>query len=214
MFELFTDRARKVVQYAREDAYKKNFEYVGTESILIGLLREPNGVAHHVLESLDVSIGRIHVEIEKIVQTGPDFEVDRDRISFSPRAKKLFEYAIDEAKSLGHKCIGTEHLLLGLLQEKGSIAAQILLNLGININTTRTAVLELLNAERYQFDKVYSNVGELYNVLKVYANGDKEHLAFFDNTTNKLCVPNAVGLDELSQIINACKVKNKVKNET
>lgn len=212
MFELFTDRARKVVQYAREDSYKRNFEYVGTESILIGLLREPNGVAHHVLESLDVSIGRIHVEIEKIVHRGPDdFEVDRDKIPFSPRTKKLFEYAIDEAKILGHKYIGTEHLLLGLLQEKESIAAQILLNLGINIKTTRTAVLELLgfNAERYQFDKVYSNVGELYNVLKVYANGDKEHLASFDNTTNKLCVPKAVGLDELSQIINACKVKNE-----
>jgi hypothetical protein len=102
--------------------------------------------------------------------------------------------------------------LLGLLREEESIAAQILLNLGVNIKTTRTAVLELLgfnNTEHYQFEMVYSNIGELYNVLKVYANGDKEHLALFDNTNKKLCVPKAVELDELVQIINACKVKNE-----
>jgi len=212
MFELFTDRARKVVQYAKEDAYKRNFEYVGTECILIGLLREPNGVANHVLESLDVSIGRIHLEIEKIVQTGPDYEVDRDKIPFSPRAKKLFEYSKDEAKTLKHKYIGTEHLLLGLLREEESIAAQILLNLGVNVKATRKAVMELLghpDMDRYQFDKVYSNEGELYNVLKLYGNGDKEHIAFFDNTTKKLCVPKAVELDELAEVINACKAKNE-----
>lgn len=206
MFELFTDRARKVVQYAREDAYKRNHEYVGTESILVGLLREPNGVAHHVLESLEVSIGRIHLEIEKIVQTGPDFEVDRDKIPFSPRAKKCFEYAVDEAKILGHKYIGTEHLLLGLLKEEESIASQILLNLGVNVKATRKAVMELLGVnDVYQFDKVYSNEGELYNVLKVYPNGDKEHVAFYDRATQKLCVPKAVKIDELKEVINACK---------
>jgi ATP-dependent Clp protease ATP-binding subunit ClpA len=214
MFELFTDRAKKVVQYAREDSKKRNFEYVGTESLLIGLLREPNGVAHHVLESLDVSIGRIHIEIEKIVQAGPDYEVG-DRVPFSPRAKKMFEYAEDEAKSLDHRYIGTEHLLLGLLREEESVAAQILLNLGINVKATRTAVLELLGVpdlERYQFDKVYSNVGELYNVLRVCPNGDKEHIAFYDSIAKKLCVPKAVELDELVEVINACK--SKVKNET
>jgi len=202
MFELFTDRARKVVQYAREEAYKQNFEYAGTEHILIGLLREPNGVGHHVLESLDISIGRIHCEIEKIVQRGPDFEVDRDKVVFTPRSKKVFEYAVDEARILGHKYVGTEHLLLGLLREKESISAQILLNLGVNINNTRTAVRELLGCkEQYQFEKVYSNSSELYNVL----NGQREHIALFDKTNNKISAPQAVDLDELNKIIDVCR---------
>ena len=143
MFEMFTDRARKVVQYAKESAYQHNFEYAGTEHILIGLLREPDGVAHHVLESLNVSIGRIHTEIEKIMVKS-DSEVDRNKVIFSQRANKVINNAIDEANLLGHKYVGTEHLLLGLLKDEESVAAQILLNLEVNVKDTRVAVLDLL----------------------------------------------------------------------
>jgi ATP-dependent Clp protease ATP-binding subunit ClpA len=207
MFELFTDRARKVVTLAREEAFKFNFEYVGTEHILAGLLKENTGVAHHVLEALGISIGKIHLEIEKIVQPPGDVEVDRERLAFSPRARNVFTYAVDEAKLLGHTYIGTEHILLGLLREDSSTAGQILLNLGINLKETRAAVLELLGFtdERYEFEQVYSNGGDLYNVVKILSNGVKEHMAFYDNKNKKISVPKAVDLDDLGKIINAIR---------
>lgn len=208
MFELFTDRARKVVSYSKEAAYARSLEYVDTEHILAALLREPNGVGHHVLEGLGVSIGKIHVEVEKLVQAGdPTVEVDRGNITYSPRSNLVWRYAAEEAKLLGHKYVGTEHILLGLLRLATCNAAQVLTNLGVDIKDTRNAVLELLGHSdtKYTFEKVYSNDGDLYNVIKVPVSGDKEHVAFYDHKNKKLSLPKAISVDELGKIINACR---------
>lgn len=142
MFERFTDRARKTTLYAKQEAIKLNHEYIGTEHILLGLIKESSGVAHNVLSQLDCNIHKVYLEIEKIVQRGPDTEVTNP--VWNPRSKKVFEYATDEAKRLNHNYVGTEHLLLGLIREQEGIAAQILLNFGLTLDQIRLEVLQLL----------------------------------------------------------------------
>jgi len=145
MFNRFTERARKVIILAKEEARRFNHDYIGTEHILLGLIREGEGVAAAVLQKLEVSLENIRLEIEKLVQPGPTTQIIGD-IPFTPRAKKALELAAEEARSLGHNYIGTEHLLLGLIREGEGIASQVLLNLGMDLNSVRNEVMGLLGS--------------------------------------------------------------------
>ncbi|MCX5714451.1 MAG: ATP-dependent Clp protease ATP-binding subunit [Candidatus Omnitrophica bacterium] len=145
MFNRFTERARKVIILAKEEARRFNHDYIGTEHILLGLIREGEGVASTVLQKLGLSLENIRIEVEKLVQPGPTTQIIGD-IPFTPRAKKALELAAEEARSLGHNYIGTEHLLLGLIREGEGVASQVLLNLGLDLNTVRNEVMELLGS--------------------------------------------------------------------
>src|SRR5881397_736104 len=145
MYERFTDRARKVMQLANQEAQRFNHEYVGTEHVLLGLIKEGSGVAATVLRNMDVDLRKIRNEIEKIVQAGPEM-VTMGKLPQTPRAKKVIEYAIEEARNLNHNYVGTEHLLLGLLREHDGVAAQVLRNLGLKLEEVREEVLNLLGA--------------------------------------------------------------------
>ena len=145
MFERFTDRARKVMGLANHEAQRFNHEYIGTEHILLGLVKEGSGVAANVLRNLEIDLKKIRLEVEKIVQSGPD-TVAMGKLPYTPRAKKVIELAFEEARSLGHNYVGTEHLLLGLLREQEGVAARVLLNLGVKLDDVREEVLNLLGA--------------------------------------------------------------------
>jgi ATP-dependent Clp protease ATP-binding subunit ClpC len=143
VYERFTDRARKVMQLANQEAQRFNHEYIGTEHILLGLIKEGSGVAANVLKNLDVDLRKIRLEVEKLVQSGPDM-VTMGKLPQTPRAKKVIEYAMEEARNLNHNYVGTEHLLLGLLREQEGVAAQVLMNLGLKLEEVREEVLNLL----------------------------------------------------------------------
>jgi ATP-dependent Clp protease ATP-binding subunit ClpC len=145
MFERFTDRARKVMALANQEAQRFNHEYIGTEHILLGLVKEGSGVGATVLKNLDIDLRKVRLEVEKLVKSGPDM-VTMGKLPQTPRAKKVIEYAIEEARNLGHNYVGTEHLLLGLLREKDGVAAQVLMNLGLKLEEVREEVLNLLGA--------------------------------------------------------------------
>ena len=145
MFERFTDRARKVMALANQEAQRFNHEYIGTEHILLGLVKEGSGVGANVLKNLDVDLRKVRLEVEKLVKSGPDM-VTIGKLPQTPRAKKVIEYAIEEARSLNHNYVGTEHLLLGLLREHDGVAAQVLMNLGLKLEEVREEVLNLLGA--------------------------------------------------------------------
>jgi ATP-dependent Clp protease ATP-binding subunit ClpC len=145
MFNRFTERARKVIVYAKEEARRFNHDYIGTEHLLLGLIREGEGVASAVLQKLGVDLESIRIEVEKLVQPGPQTQVVGD-IPFTPRSKKALELAAEEARALGHNYIGTEHLLLGLVKEGEGMAYRVLLNLGLDLGKLRNEVMELLGS--------------------------------------------------------------------
>jgi len=149
MFDRFTDRARKVMSFARQEAERFNHDYIGTEHVLLGLVKEGSGVAANVLENLDVDLEKVRLEVEKLVKPAPDV-VTMGQLPFTPRAKKVLEFAIDEARALDHNYVGTEHLLLGLLREQEGLAAQVLMNLGLKLEDVRNEVMEFLGAETQQ----------------------------------------------------------------
>ncbi|MFO0981133.1 MAG: ATP-dependent Clp protease ATP-binding subunit [Planctomycetota bacterium] len=146
MFDRFTDRARKVMNLAKQEAQRLNHEYIGTEHILLGLVQEGSGVAANVLRNMNIDLKKIRSEIEKIVKGSPTM-VTMGNLPFTPRAKKVLELALEEASQLGHNYIGTEHLLLGLIKENEGIAARVLLNLGVKLEDVREEVLEFLGAD-------------------------------------------------------------------
>ncbi|MGD9688651.1 MAG: ATP-dependent Clp protease ATP-binding subunit [Phycisphaerales bacterium] len=145
MFERFTDRARRVMALANQEAQRFNHEYIGTEHILLGLVKEGSGVGANVLKNLDVDLRKVRLEVEKLVKAGPEM-VTMGKLPQTPRAKKVIEYAIEEARNLNHNYVGTEHLLLGLLREHDGVAAQVLMNLGLKLEQVREEVLNLLGA--------------------------------------------------------------------
>jgi ATP-dependent Clp protease ATP-binding subunit ClpC len=145
MFERFTDRARKVMALANQEAQRFNHEYIGTEHILLGLVKEGSGVGATVLKNLDVDIKKLRLEVEKLVKTGPE-TVTMGKLPQTPKAKKVIECAVEEARALNHNYVGTEHILLGLLRETEGIAAQVLMNLGLRLEDVRQEVLNLLGA--------------------------------------------------------------------
>jgi len=145
MFERFTDRARKVMALANQEAQRFNHEYIGTEHVLLGLVKEGSGVGANVLKNLDVDLRKVRLEVEKLVKAGPEM-VTMGKLPQTPRAKKVIEYAIEEARNLNHNYVGTEHLLLGLLREHDGVAAHVLMNLGLKLEQVREEVLNLLGA--------------------------------------------------------------------
>ncbi len=159
MFDRFTDRAKKVMSFARQEAMKFNHEYIGTEHILLGLVQEGSGVAANVLKNMNIDLEKIRHEVEKIVKTGPSM-VTMGQLPFTPRAKKVLELSMEEASQLSHNYIGTEHLLLGLIRENEGIAAQVMMNLGVKLDEVREEVLEFLGAsENNQDDDSESESG-------------------------------------------------------
>ena len=147
MYERFTDRARKVLQLANQEAQRLNHEYIGTEHILLGLVKEGSGVASNVLKNLDIDLAKIRREVEKLVDQGSNV-IGMGKLPQTPRAQKVVGYAMDEARNLGHTYVGTEHLLLGLLREEEGVASQVLSNLGVNTNSVREEILQLLGNEK------------------------------------------------------------------
>src|SRR5258705_3031627 len=143
MFERFTERARQVVVLAQEEARTLKHNYIGTEHILLGLLREEEGLAARVLESLDITTERVRSQVVRIVGSGE--EVTSGQIPFTPRAKKVLELALREALSLGHNYIGTEHILLGLVRENEGVAARILLDFDADSDKIRNEVIRMLS---------------------------------------------------------------------
>ncbi len=145
MFERFTERARKVMALANQEAQRFNHEYIGTEHLLLGLIKEGSGVGANVLKNLEVDLRKVRMEVEKLVKAGPDM-VTMGKLPQTPRAKKVVEYSIEEARNLNHNYVGTEHILLGLLREQDGVAAQVLMNLGLKLEDVREEVLNLLGA--------------------------------------------------------------------
>ncbi len=143
MFERFTDRARRVVVLAQEEARMLNHNYIGTEHILLGLIHEGEGVAAKALESLGISLDAVRQQVEEIIGQGQ--QAPSGHIPFTPRAKKVLELSLREALQLGHNYIGTEHILLGLIREGEGVAAQVLVKLGADLNKVRQQVIQLLN---------------------------------------------------------------------
>lgn len=145
MFGRFTERAQQVLVLAQEEAKRLNHNFIGTEHILLGLVREGSGIAARALQNLGVELPRVRSEVEKIIGKGEKLQVQG--ISYTPRAKKVIELAIEEGQNLGHNYVGTEHLLMGLLREGEGIAAQVLSNLGIDLKKARKEVIQLLGGD-------------------------------------------------------------------
>src|SRR5215467_1013098 len=143
MSNRFTERAQRVILIAQEEAKRLNYDYVGTEHLLLGLIALGEGVAAQVLANLGVDLRRVRAEIEKIVGTGDNVML-LGEIPFTPRAKKVLELAVEEAQNMGHSHVGTEHLLLGLIREEEGVAAQVLENLGVRLDIVREEVISLL----------------------------------------------------------------------
>jgi ATP-dependent Clp protease ATP-binding subunit ClpC len=142
MFERFTDRARRVVVLAQEEARLLDHNYIGTEHVLLGLIREGQGVAAKALESLGIRLEVVRQQVEEIIGRGQ--QAQSGHIPFTPRAKRVLELSLREAHHLGHDYIGTEHILLGLLREGEGVAAQVLVRLGADLNRVRQQVIQLL----------------------------------------------------------------------
>ena len=143
MFERFTDRARRVVVLAQEEARQLSHNYIGTEHLLLGLLNEGEGIAGQALESLGVRLNAVRDQVKEIIGTGK-YDAESGHIPFTPRAKKVLELSLRESLQLGHDYIGTEHILLGIVREGHGVAAEVLVGLGADLNRVRQAVVQLV----------------------------------------------------------------------
>jgi ATP-dependent Clp protease ATP-binding subunit ClpC len=143
MFERFTDRARRVVVEAQEEARTLNHSYIGTEHILLGLIHEGNGTGAKALESLGISLDTLRQQVQEVIGQGQ--HAPSGHIPFTPQAKKVLELSLSESKALGHHYIGTEHILLGLIREGDGVAAQVLVKLGADRIRVRQQVIQLLH---------------------------------------------------------------------
>src|SRR3990172_368546 len=144
MFENFTERARKVMSIARQEAQRLNSEFIGTEHMLLGIVKEGGGTACRVLKNFEVDAKKICQEVEKLITPSTSPTITLGQLPFSPRAKRVIELAGESSSQLGHEVIGTEHILLGLLKENEGIAAQVLVNMGLKIDAVRDMTLEIL----------------------------------------------------------------------
>ena len=144
-FDKFTERARKVLSLAQEEAQRFQHNYIGTEHLLLGLVREPGGIAAHVLHNLGVELNKVRSAIEFIIGRGD--RIVLGEIGLTPRAKKVIELAWDEAGLLNHSYIGTEHLLLGLIREREGIAAGVLDSMGVELEQVRQETIRLLKEQ-------------------------------------------------------------------
>jgi ATP-dependent Clp protease ATP-binding subunit ClpC len=151
VFERFTERARQAVVLAQDEARALKHNYIGTEHLLLGLLREQEGLAARVLASLGVTTEEVRAQVARIVGEGDDAE--SGQIPFTPRGKKVLELSLREAISMGHEHIGTEHILLGLMRENEGVAARILLDLDADAEKIRTRVMEMLSGGEYRVEQ-------------------------------------------------------------
>jgi ATP-dependent Clp protease ATP-binding subunit ClpC len=147
MFERFTDRARRVVVFAQDEARGLNHNWIGTEHLLLAVIREGQGVGAKALESMQISLDAARQQVESIIGRGQE-PVGDGHIAFTPRAKKVLELSLREALQLGHNYIGTEHILLGLIREGDGVAALVLVNLGSDLNRARQQVIQLLHGHQ------------------------------------------------------------------
>jgi len=145
MFGRFTERAQQVLVLAQEEAKRLNHNFIGTEHLLLGLVREGSGIASRALQGMSVDLSRVRSEVERITPKGE--KIIQQGISYTPRAKRVVELAIEESQNLGHNYVGTEHLMLGLIREGEGIAAQVLANMGIDLKRARKEVIHLLGGE-------------------------------------------------------------------
>ncbi len=143
MYERFTNSASTVMQLADQEARRLNHSYIGSEHVLLGLIKENSGIAANVLKNLGIDLGKVRLEVEKLVPSGPDM-VTITELPLTPRAMKVIEYSMQEARSLNHNYVGTEHILLGLLREQEGVAAQVLRNLGRRLEDAREELLSLI----------------------------------------------------------------------
>ncbi len=155
MYERFTDRARKVMQLANQEAQRFNHEWVDTEHLLLGLIKEGSGVAANVLKNLDVDLRKIRLEVEKHVTDGAE-SVTMGKLPQTPGAKRVIEFTMEEARNLNHNYNGTEHLLLGMLREGNGIAAQVLISLGLKCEDVRKEVVSLLGPDESELASTHS----------------------------------------------------------
>jgi len=144
MFERFTDRARRVVVFAQDEARGLNHNWIGTEHLLLAVIREGHGIGAKALESMQISLDAARQQVESMIGRGQN-PVGDGHISFTPRAKKVLELSLREALQLGHNYIGTEHILLGMIREGDGVAAQVLVSLGCDLNRARQQVIQLLH---------------------------------------------------------------------
>ena len=180
MFERFTDRARRVVVLAQDEARMLNHDYIGTEHILLGLLREGDGYAARTLESLGISLDAVRQQVQEIIGRGQ--QAPSGHIQFTPRAKTALELSLRESLQLGHDYIGTEHMLLGLLREGDGVAAQVLVTLGAGLDRVREQVIQLLHGYQGQdAESAGSQPGE-----RVPAGLPDDALARFDALDRRL----------------------------
>ena len=147
MFERFTDRARRVVVFAQDEARGLNHNWIGPEHLLLAVIREGHGVGAKALESMQISLDVARQQVESIIGRGQN-PVGDGHIPFTPRAKKVLELSLREALQLGHNYIGTEHILLGLIREGDGVAAQVLVSLGCDLNRARQQVIQLLHGHQ------------------------------------------------------------------
>jgi ATP-dependent Clp protease ATP-binding subunit ClpC len=152
MFERFTDKARRVVVLAQEEARMLSHNYIGTEHILLGLVHEGEGVAAKALEALDIHLEAVRLQVEEIIGKGQ--QALPGHIPFTPRAKKVLELSLRESLQLGHDYIGTEHILLGLVREGEGVAAQVLVRLGADLNRVRVEVIKLVHGGQGEAERV------------------------------------------------------------
>jgi ATP-dependent Clp protease ATP-binding subunit ClpC len=180
MYERFTDRARKVMQLANQEAQRFNHEYIGTEHILLGLVKEGGGIAATVLKNLNIDLRKIRLEVEKKVQSGPDM-VTLGKLPQTPRAKKVIELAIEAARKRTNNYVGTEHILLGLLAEKEGVAYDVLNELvGVDV---LEAEVDLLVTEGPQLEPDSAKDEDFYNRVLVACSGSANPTAALDEVT-------------------------------
>jgi ATP-dependent Clp protease ATP-binding subunit ClpC len=167
MFERFTERARRVVALAQDEATLLSHNYVGTEHLLLGLLHEGHGIAARALESAGISLDVVRQQVEEIIGRGR--QAPEGHIPFTPRAKNVLELSLREALLLGHTYIGTEHILLGLIREGDGVAAQVLVSLGLDLNHARQRVIALMAGRGSELEDAPSVVDDLRHQLATIA---------------------------------------------
>jgi ATP-dependent Clp protease ATP-binding subunit ClpC len=182
MFDRFTDRARKVMGLARQEAQRFNHDYIGTEHILLGLVHEGSGVAASVLKSLHVDLPRVQAAVESLISKGTaNLAIVTQQLPFTPRAKTVLELSLEEAQLLGHTYIGTEHLLLGLIDEVDGVAAQALVKMGVSAEAVRREIMSLLGAGDEPDDTFPYSESELATIKSSNQKQDKRWLATVDH---------------------------------
>jgi hypothetical protein len=204
MFERFSDRARHVVVLAQDEARRLDHTWIGTEHLLLGLILEGEGVAAKALKSLGISLDSVRQQVEEIIGRGQ--EAPSGHIPFTPRTKKVLELALRESQQLGHNYIGTEHILLGLIREGDGVAAQVLVNLGADLNRVRQQVIQLLHGHSAE-ESVWTRSGEqelrLLPGVKALLEGLEQRLAAVEQRVGT--GPDTSDLDE--QIAQVCREK-------